>query len=36
MTGLSENISVGSVTVLPKLVKHNDPDGDWGTKSESQ
>lgn len=31
---LSDNISLSSITVLPKL--DDDPDGDWGTKSESQ
>lgn len=34
MTKLSENISLSSVTILPKL--DDDHDGDWGTKSESQ
>lgn len=33
MTELLENISLSSVTVLPKPLSDNDPDGDWSTKS---
>lgn len=33
MTKLSGNISLSSVTILPKL--GDGPYGDWGTKSES-